>query len=36
MNPMIALGLAWLVGDEAPSSHALIAAVLVLGSVMLT
>jgi drug/metabolite transporter (DMT)-like permease len=36
VNPMVALGLAWLVGDEAPSRHALIAAVLVLGAVVLT
>ena len=36
VNPLIALGLAWAVGDEAPNIRALFAAVLVLGAVFLS
>jgi len=36
VNPIIALGLAWLTGDETPSRSAIIAAVLVVGAVVLT
>ena len=36
VNPLIALGLAWTVGDEAPSVRALFAAVLVLGAIFLS
>lgn len=36
VNPVVALVLAWMVGDESPSSRALIAAVLVIGAVLLT
>jgi drug/metabolite transporter (DMT)-like permease len=36
VNPLIALGLAWAVGDEAPNVRALFAAVLVLGAVLLS
>ncbi len=36
VNPLIALGLAWAVGDEEPSGRALVAAVLVISAVVLT
>jgi drug/metabolite transporter (DMT)-like permease len=36
VNPVIALALAWLAGDESPNGRALVAAVLVIGAVMLT
>jgi drug/metabolite transporter (DMT)-like permease len=36
VNPLIALGLAWAVGDESPSLRALLAAALVLGAVFLS
>ncbi len=36
VNPVVALVLAWMVGDESPSGRALIAAVLVIGAVLLT
>lgn len=36
VNPLVALGLAWAVGDEVPSLRALFAAALVLGAVFLT
>jgi drug/metabolite transporter (DMT)-like permease len=36
VNPVIALVLAWLTGDETPSRGALIAAILVVGAVALT
>lgn len=36
VNPLIALGLAWAVGDGTPSVRALLAAVLVLGAVFLS
>lgn len=36
VNPVVALGLAWMVGDESPSGRALIAAALVTGAVLLT
>ena len=36
VNPLIALGLAWAVGDETPSVRALVAAMLVLGAVFLS
>ena len=36
VNPVIALGLAWAVGDETANVRALIAAALVLGAVFLT
>lgn len=36
VNPVVALALAWMVGDESPSGRALIAAVLVIGAVLLT
>lgn len=36
VNPLIALGLAWAVGDEAPNVRALFAAALVLGAVLLS
>lgn len=36
VNPVIALGLAWAVGDEAMSARTLVAAALVIGAVMLT
>ncbi|HEV8579647.1 MAG TPA: EamA family transporter [Thermoanaerobaculia bacterium] len=36
VNPLIALGLAWAVGDESPSGRTFIAAVLVIGAVLLT
>ena len=36
VNPLIAVGLAWAVGDEAASGRTLIAAALVVGAVLLT
>jgi drug/metabolite transporter (DMT)-like permease len=36
VNPLVALVLAWAVGDEVPSLRALLAAALVLGAVFLT
>jgi drug/metabolite transporter (DMT)-like permease len=36
VNPLIALALAWAVGDETPNVRALIAAALVLGAVFLS
>lgn len=36
VNPVVALVLAWMVGDESPSGRAMIAAVLVTGAVLLT
>ncbi len=36
VNPLIALGLAWAVGDEAASGRTLLAAALVIGAVALT
>lgn len=36
VNPVVALVLAWMVGDESPSGRALIAAILVIGAVLLT
>jgi drug/metabolite transporter (DMT)-like permease len=36
VNPVIALGLAWAVGDEMLSSRTLVAAALVVGAVALT
>ncbi len=36
VNPVIALGLAWVVGDEAPNVRVLLAAALVLGAVFLS
>jgi drug/metabolite transporter (DMT)-like permease len=36
VNPVIALGLAWAVGDEPASLRALVAAVLVIGAILLT
>lgn len=36
VNPVVALVLAWMVGDESPSGRALIAAGLVIGAVLLT
>lgn len=36
VNPVIALGLAWAVGDESPNLRAFLAAALVLGAVLLS
>jgi drug/metabolite transporter (DMT)-like permease len=36
VNPVIALALAWIAGDESPNGRALVAAVLVVGAVVLT
>jgi drug/metabolite transporter (DMT)-like permease len=36
VNPLIALGLAWAMGDEPASLRALFAAALVLGAVFLS
>jgi drug/metabolite transporter (DMT)-like permease len=36
VNPVIALGLAWAVGDESPNARALFAAALVLAAVLLS
>jgi drug/metabolite transporter (DMT)-like permease len=35
VNPLVALALAWAVGDETPNVRALVAAALVLGAVFL-
>jgi drug/metabolite transporter (DMT)-like permease len=36
VNPVVALALAWIAGDEAPNNRALVAAALVIGAVLLT
>lgn len=36
VNPLVALGLAWLAGDEAPSGRTAVAALLVIAAVVLT
>lgn len=36
VNPVIALGLAWAVGDESPNARAFLAGALVLGAVLLS
>jgi drug/metabolite transporter (DMT)-like permease len=36
VNPVVALALAWIAGDESPNGRALVAAALVIGAVLLT